>query len=181
MKHLRPSSHREAQLREAGEDDGEKFFSLFATSRDDLLAAVSNWDEAQQEAFMRIQFQAQRDQYRCQYPYAHWDMIIRQNEIIGQILVAPLDDELRLVDVSLLPEFRNRGIGTALLRDLLDKAASENRRVTLHVLQDNPAVRLYERLGFTNTRKQGIYQRMEWAPSCGASTGDNTQFPASVS
>lgn len=167
MKHLRPTSHREAQLREASEDDDEKLFSLFATSREDLLAAISNWDEVQQETFMRLQFQAQRDQYRRQYPHAYWDVIVRQDEIIGQILVAPIDEELLLVDVSLLPAFRNCGIGNALLRDLLDKAVGENKRVTLHVLQNNPAVRLYQRLGFSDAGEQGIYRRMEWVPACG--------------
>ena len=181
MKPIHPSSHREVQLREAGAADGEKLFSLFTASRDDLLAAVSNWDEAQQKTFMRLQFQAQRDQYRCQYPDAHWDVIIRRGEIIGQIIVAPMDDELLLVDVSLLPEFRNRGIGNALLQDLLDKAAGENKRVTLHVLQGNPAVHLYERLGFSHAGEQGIYRRMEWVPASGASSGNKTQLPTPVS
>jgi len=181
MKPLRPSSHREAQLREAGEDDGENLFGLFTASRDDLTAAISNWDAAQQESFMRLQFQAQRDQYRHQYPGAQWDVVIRQDEIIGQILVAAIDDELRLVDVSLLPEFRNRGIGNALLSDLLDKAAGENKRVTLHVLQGNPAVRLYERLGFSHSGEQGIYRRMEWVPVSGVPGGHKEPPVTSVS
>ena len=92
-------------------------------------------------------------------------------EIIGQIQIAVLDDELRLVDLSLLPEYRNRGIGSALLRDLLDEAAGANKRVILHVSQGNPAARLYERHGFSYVGEQGIYWRMEWRPACAASTG----------
>ena len=167
MKHLRPSSHREAQLREAGDDDLEKLFSLFAASREDLLAAISTWDETQQKTFMHLQFEAQRDQYRRQYPDAHWDVIIRQGEIIGQILVARADG-FRLVDLSLLPEFRNLGIGSSLLQGLLDEAEGSGRRVTLHVLQNNPAIHLYQRLGFSDAGEQGIYRRMEWVPTCGA-------------
>jgi ribosomal protein S18 acetylase RimI-like enzyme len=181
MKHLRPTSHREAQLREASEDDDEKLFSLFAASREDLLAAISSWDEAQQETFIRLQFQAQRDQYYREFPDVQRDVIVRQGEIIGQILIAPIDEELRLVDVSLLPAFRNRGIGNALLRDLLDKAAGENKRVTLHLLQGNPAVRLYQRLGFSHVGEQGVYQRMEWVSAAGASTENKAQLPTSVS
>jgi len=181
MKHRHQSPHPQARLREAGEDDGEKLFSLFAACRDDLLAAVSNWDEARQECFMRLQFQTQRDQYRRQYADLHLQVIVRQGEIIGQILVAPIDDELRLVDVSLLPEFRNRGIGKALLQDLLVKAAGENKRVTLHLLQGNPAVRLYRRLGFSHAGEQGIYRRMEWIPASIASTRNKSQLLNSVS
>jgi len=181
MEHLHPSPRSQAQLREASEDDGEKLFRLFAACRDDLLAAVSNWDEAQQEAFMRFQFQTQRNQYRCLYADLHLQVILRQGEIIGQILVATIGDELRLVDVSLLPEFRNRGIGKDLLRDLLDKATGENKRVTLQVLQGNPAIRLYRRLGFSHAGEQGIYRRMEWIPACVASTRNKSQLLNSVS
>jgi ribosomal protein S18 acetylase RimI-like enzyme len=171
MKQLRPSSHHAAQLREAGEDDDEKLFSLFAASRDDLLAAISNLDDAQRETLLRHQFQAQRHQYRYQFPHAQRDLIIVQGEVIGQMLVAPMDGDLHLVDLSLLPEFRNRGIGNALLQDLLARAAGENKRVTLHVLQGNPAVRLYARLGFSRAGEQDIYWRMEWAPASGVATG----------
>ncbi|MDH3389967.1 MAG: GNAT family N-acetyltransferase, partial [Gammaproteobacteria bacterium] len=140
-------------------------FELFAATRNDLIAAIPNLDAAQKENFLRVQFQAQRDQYLAQFTSAQWDLIVSQGRIIGQILVAPIGDEIRLVDVSLLPEFRNRGIGGALLEDLLDRAASENRCVSLHVLPDNPAIHLYRRLGFVHAGVQGVHQRMEWRPA----------------
>ena len=90
-------------------------------------------------------------------------------------------EERGLVDVSLLPEFRNRGIGGALLRDLLERAASEKRRVSLHVLPDNPAIHLYQRLGFTHAGEQGFHQRMEWQPAAGAASSDGAVLRRSVS
>lgn len=162
MTDLRPCSHPEAQLRTAGEDDAEILFELFKASRAELIAAIPNLDAEQKESFLRHQFRAQRDQYLAQFKTAQWDLIVSQGQVVGQVLVAPLGDEIRLVDVSLLPEFRNRGIGGALLRDLLERAAHENRCVSLHVLPDNPAIYLYRRLGFVHAGEQGVHQRMEW-------------------
>lgn len=181
MKDLRPSSHPEVQLRTAEEDDGEILFDLFVASRVDLIAAIPNLNAAQKENFLRLQSQAQRDQYLAQFANAQWDLAVTQGRVAGQILVASIGDELRLVDVSLLPEFRNRGIGGALLRDLLDRAASENRCVSLHVLPDNPAVHLYRRLGFINVGEQGLHQRMEWRPAAGAASLDGAGLQRTVS
>jgi ribosomal protein S18 acetylase RimI-like enzyme len=171
MTPLRPTSHHEVSLRDATKADDEVLFSLFAVSRADLLVAIAGLDDQQRESLMRLQFQAQQAQYRGHYPNARQDLVVMHGDIIGQIQIAVLDDELRLVDLSLLPEYRNRGFGGALLRDLLEEAADANKRVILHVSQGNPAARLYERYGFSHAGDQGIYWRMEWVPSCTASTG----------
>jgi ribosomal protein S18 acetylase RimI-like enzyme len=71
--------------------------------------------------------------------------------------------EIRLVDIALLPEHRGRGIGGALLRGLLDEGAVSGRRVSMHVERSNPALRLYERLGFERVKDDGIYWLMEWS------------------
>ena len=171
MTTLRPTSHREVSLRDATKADDDVLFSLFAVSRADLLLAIAGLDDQQREYLMRLQFQAQQDQYRSLYPNARQDLVVMQGDDIGQIRVAALDDELRLVDLCLLPEYRNHGIGSALLWDLLDEAANANKRVILHVSQGNPAARLYKRHGFSHAGEQGIYWRMEWVPACTASIG----------
>lgn len=181
MKDILSSLHPDVQLCAASEDDGEILFDLFAASRADLIASIPNLDAAQKEKFLRLQFQAQRDQYLTQFSNAQWDLVVIRGRVVGQILVAPIGDELRLVDVSLLPEFRNRGIGGALLRDLLDRAASENRCVSLHVLPSNPAIHLYWRLGFVGVGEQGPYQHMEWRPAAGASSINGAGLRRSVS
>ena len=70
--------------------------------------------------------------------------------------------EIRLVDIALLSQHRNVGIGSALLKDLLSEAQSTGKPVRLHVETSNRAMRLYERLGFTVLEERGIYQFMEW-------------------
>jgi len=83
---------------------------------------------------------------------------------VGRLYVARWQDAIRMVDIALLPPYRNAGIGTAILRDLLAEAAVAHKPVRIHVEQCNPAVRLYERLGFAPIADKGVYLFMEWAP-----------------
>ena len=70
------------------------------------------------------------------------------------------------MDIALLPEYRNKGIGTAILRDLMDKARQEDLPLVLRVEFFNPAIRLYQRFGFVKTREvNSVYQEMVWTPS----------------
>jgi len=172
MNQFHPTSYPGVFRRQFEEHDSEALYQIFVNSRNDLSAAVADWSETQQDAFLRIQFHTQQDQYHKLYPNARFDVIIANDEVIGHRVVAPVDGEIRLVDLSLLPWFRHRGIGLALIRDLLDEAAGLKQCVSLHVLQGNPAIRLYERLGFTETGLQGIYQQMYWHPSSNKTTAE---------
>jgi ribosomal protein S18 acetylase RimI-like enzyme len=62
-----------------------------------------------------------------------------------------------IVDVALLPAHRGRGIGTALLTPILDEAERTGRAVSIHVARENPARRLYDRLGFVQVADQGVH------------------------
>ena len=168
MADLRPTSYRGVMLRAADANDNELLYRVFAASRGDLVAALADLDELQRDVLMRLQFQAQRDQYRSNYPDAHFDVIVVDGEAVGRLYVAPACDEIHLVDVTLLPEHRNRGIGRALLQDVLDEGARLHKRVTLHVEPGNPAARLYERLGFLDAGTEGVHKRMEWLPPSAA-------------
>lgn len=160
----RPTSYRGVGLREPNENDDEFLYRLFAATHAALVAAFSHWDGAQKAAFLRLQYEAQSAQYAANYAQARVDIVVAGRDRIGRFYVAPLDDEMRLVDISLLPEHRNRGIGRALIQDLIDEAARSQQRVTLHVEQTNPARHLYARLGFVSIRDEGPFAQMEWAP-----------------
>jgi len=77
---------------------------------------------------------------------------------------------MRIIDIALLPQFRGAGVGTRLLRDLLEEAAAQGATVALHVECHNPARRLYERLGFelctddADTGADAVYVAMRWSP-----------------
>jgi ribosomal protein S18 acetylase RimI-like enzyme len=119
------------------------------------------WDDAAKEAFLRMQFSAQDSYYREQMPDASYQVVLVDGEPVGRLYVDRREDELRIVDVALLPEHRGRGLGTTLLRELLAEADATGKRVTIHVERFNPALRLYDRLGFVQVMDEGVYLLLE--------------------
>ena len=138
-------------------------YRVYASTREVELAQV-DWSDAQKEAFLQMQFVAQHQYYQEHYNDTSWDVILVDNVPAGRLYVARWARELRIVDITLMPEFRNRGIGTTLLRSLQDEATQTNRPLSIHVEQFNPAQRLYERLGFQCVADKGVYWLMEWTP-----------------
>jgi ribosomal protein S18 acetylase RimI-like enzyme len=136
---------------------------LYATTRD-IEMALTGWDAAQQQAFLHQQFQLQTTHYRNHYGDALFQIILRDKAPIGRIYLHYGPSEIRLMDIALLPEYRRSGIGGSILENLLREAAQLGKSVTLHVERFNPALRLYERLGFHVIEDLGINLYMEWRP-----------------
>jgi ribosomal protein S18 acetylase RimI-like enzyme len=143
-------------LRPVEPGDREFLYRVYASTRTEELAAVP-WDESQKEAFLRAQFDAQDAWWRENYGGASFDVIVVDGEPAGRLYLHRGDTEIRVVDIALLPEHRGRGIGTRLLRDVI----AEGKRVTIHVERMNPALRLYERLGFELAEDKGVYLFLE--------------------
>jgi ribosomal protein S18 acetylase RimI-like enzyme len=160
-------------LTTATADDREFLFEVYAASRDAEMAAVP-WTEDQKRTFLRMQFEAQDHHYRVHYPKAQFQVIHHEGQPIGRLYVHETADEIRVMDIALLPAWRGAGIGSVLLNDILARAAASNRVVTLHVEHNNPARRLYDRLGFRPASDEGVYLRMEWKlkPSPSGSPGN---------
>jgi ribosomal protein S18 acetylase RimI-like enzyme len=135
---------------------------LYASTRWDELAPTS-WSDEEKTVFCRRQFDAQSAHYREHYPEALFQIIERNGESIGRLYVARWEREIRIVDISLLPEFRGAGIGSQLLRELQEEAHSTGKTLTIHVERFNPALRLYERLGFKQVEDKGVYLLMRWS------------------
>ncbi len=150
-------------LRPAQVEDEVFLFELYASTRADEMALV-NWDAAQQDAFLKMQFNAQTQYYRMQFPEAEYQIIMRDGQAIGRLIVDRSEGVLLLMDIALLPESRGMGIGTALIRDLQAQAAEAGKPMRLHVEIFNRALRLYERLGFHPISESGIYYELEWRP-----------------
>jgi len=148
-------------LRAATADDREFLVALYGATRTDL--ARLPLDETQRDALVRMQFHAQDVHYRQTTPDAAFDVIEVDGRPVGRLYVDRRVDDIRIVDVSLLPEHRNAGIGTTLIRALQDEAAATGRGVSLHVAMGNPAAGLYSRLGFQLVADDGIYRRLEWS------------------
>lgn len=158
------TSRGPVHLRPATDDDREFLIGLYGSVRAEELAMVT-WEEGQREAFVRMQFDAQDTEYRRINPNGTFDVIELQGRPVGRLYVDRRPAEIRIVDVSLLPEFRGAGIGGGLLDDLMQEAAASGRRLTIHVEITNRAESLYTRLGFVEAARQGPYRRMEWTAS----------------
>ena len=148
-------------LQPTGDDDEAFLRSLYASTRQDEVAAWG-WPPAQVEAFLQMQFLAQRTGYAAAYPGARHELILEDGHPIGRLYVWRKGDELRLVDISLLPGARGRGIGTALMRRLMAEAAAHGERLCLQVATTNRARQLYLRLGLRRTGGDAVYDEMEW-------------------
>jgi ribosomal protein S18 acetylase RimI-like enzyme len=151
-------------LRPFSPQDGEFLFHLYASTRQHEIAAFG-WPPAQQEAFLRMQFNAQKHWYDMAYSGADHQVIMIDDKPAGRILVFRDKDSTRLVDIALLTEYRNQGIGTQLLLDLINACENERLPLRLQVTRNNPARHLYERLGFVITGEDAMYYEMERKPA----------------
>jgi len=145
--------------------DGDEPFlrSLYASTRADELAQVP-WTDAQKRAFADMQFDAQHHHYREVFPNAEFSIVERDGQPIGRLYVDRRAKEIRIVDIALIPETRNLGIGGRLLGTVLEEGRRTGKPVTIHVEKFNPAARLYERLGFREIEDRGVHRLMEWSP-----------------
>lgn len=139
-------------------------FRLFCTTREDELAL---WDAPAdvKAAFLRMQFDAQRAHYGRHFPTADHDIVTLDGEPAGRILVDRSRDEIRVVDLAILTERRNAGIGSRLMRSLLDESSATGKPVRVHAFKPSRAVDFYERMGFVRTGDEGPYCALEWNPA----------------
>jgi len=151
-----------ASLRPVAPEDDEFLLSVYASTRDEELSQVE-WGEGQREAFLRQQFNSQREQYDGRFPDADYDVILLDGRAVGRLWVGSDDEQTRLLDIALLPEAQNLGIGTALLKHLIEVARASGKKLRHMVFMLNPdAKRFYERLGFVGFEEFGAYLHMEW-------------------
>lgn len=153
-------------LRPITADDADLLCRIYGSTRVEELA-VTDWTDEQKETFLHMQFRAQHAYYQENYADADFSVILRGGEPAGRLYVARWEEEIRIVDIALLPEHRNAGIGARLVGELLDEARAREhgRVVSIHVERQNPALRLYERLGFRQVEDKGVYLLMEWEPA----------------
>ncbi|WP_339617444.1 GNAT family N-acetyltransferase [uncultured Gilvimarinus sp.] len=134
------------------------------------LYASTRWHEValaglateQAEAFLTMQFNAQSQHYRQHYPRAQCDRVVCDGVSVGRLYVDRSADDIRIVDIALLPEHRQRGIGTRLLQPILAEARQVGVSVSLHVDKQNSARQWYRRLGFVTVEDRGVYDFMRY-------------------
>ena len=136
-------------------------YRTFASTRAEEMA-LTGWNAEQQETFLRMQYEAQRRSYLMQLPEAKYWVIRCDGSAVGRLIINGTAGEIHVVDIALLPEFRKRGIGSTLMEAIIRDASQAGKTVRLHVERFNPALRWYERLGFTVVNSGPIYLEMVW-------------------
>ena len=149
-------------LRPITPEDDSFLAGLYASTRAEELS-VTTWSDEEKAVFCRRQFDAQSAHYVENYPGASLQIIERAGEPIGRLYVMRWKREIRIMDIGLLPAHRGTGIGTQLLRELQEEARSAGKTLSIHVERFNPALRLYERLGFKLVEDKGVYLLLQWS------------------
>lgn len=150
-------------LRAETEEDIPFLRRLYISMRWDELAPVE-WSDEQKVDFLEQQFDAQRTHYLRAYGDADFLIVERGGQAVGRLYVFRGRQDIRIVDIGMLPEFRSQGFGTALMQALFAEGTQTGRTVSVHVEVFNPARQLYGRLGFREIGEHGPYRLMEWRP-----------------
>lgn len=140
-------------------DDLGFLHALYVSTRQQELAAL-DWCDHQKAAFLHQQFQAQHQYYAQHYPDALRLLLLQDGQPVGRLYWWCGETTANLIDISLLPAARGRGIGEALMRLLTAQADRAGLTVVLHVEPHNPAHRLYRRHGFETVAQSGVYDKM---------------------
>lgn len=125
---------------------------------------LTNWTEQQKTAFTQMQSVAQLHEYKKKFPGALMQVVIFNKQNAGRFYTWESDAEIRLIDITLLPEYRGKGIGTKLLKDLIKRGKKIQKKISLHVDPATPALHLYLRLGFIHVNNNGRHYYMEKYP-----------------
>jgi GNAT superfamily N-acetyltransferase len=160
---LRAAAGLGVSYRPSAEADLPFLATVYASTRAEEVASTG-WPLEMQQQFLTHQFDAQHRHYQRHYPDAEWLVIERRGEPIGRLYIEEWPSQIRLIDISLLPHGRGEGVGSAILADLMEAAKAAGKALSIHVEQNNPAMRLYLRLGFVQVEEHGIYHLMEWRP-----------------
>ena len=147
----RPPREAEFRLRPARPPDYFFAVTLYLDGAKRHLSKIGRWDRRRLTT-----------RFRRGYKQAQVQVICVEDRRIGWMQVAELVGRLHLHQLHLSADFRRRGIGTQLIKDLLRRADLIGKPVTLEVMHGNPARRLYLRLGFESTGKDPDKEQMIW-------------------
>ena len=156
-------TNRSITLRPVVPEDEPFLAKVYASTREEEVAQL---DDLQKGIFLNMQYKLQKADYERKFPEAKHDIILLDGVPVGRMWVDRTNpEEIRGVDIAILPEYRNSGVGFTLIQELLDEASASNKPFRIHVTNFNRAIRLYERMGFVKTGETPpMHISMEWRP-----------------
>jgi ribosomal protein S18 acetylase RimI-like enzyme len=147
--------------RQIDSSDMDFLYQVYESTRWEELQQAP-WSDEQRREFLMMQFQAQHQHYQQHYAEAEYQIIEIAEQAAGRLYLDHCEDEIRIVDIALLPKYRNTGVGTQILSSILAQAKNREVPVFIHVEKNNPALALYQRLGFVTKEDVGVYWLMSW-------------------
>lgn len=158
------SSGEEITLRPVTEADEEFLVSVYAGTRAAEMAQVP-WSPEQKDAFVRMQYAAQKQHYGAEYPQASHHVICAGGVPVGRVYLSRGEKEFHILDMTILPQHRKRGAGSTLLRRIMDEAARAGKPVSIYIESFNPALELFRHLGFHTASEHGFQLLLRWTPA----------------
>lgn len=155
---------RSITLRPVSPEDGKFLLELYASTRADELA-LTDWDERQRQAFVEMQFAAQQHYYGTKFPEGEHSIIVVNDQPVGRLYVARRPEEIRILDITVAVERRNAGVGSSILKALIEEATERETSVRIYVERFNRSLGLFERLGFSSIESLPSHLLMEWRPA----------------
>ena len=152
---------RVVTFRPAVADDDQFLTAVYGSTRTEELA-LTDWDQTRRDGFVKMQFVAQQSHYREHHPEGEHSVILLDGVAAGRLYVANKQAEVRILDITILPEYRNAGVGTPIVEELMREAASISKPLRIYVESFNPSRRLFERLGFVKAGEIGYSFLLEW-------------------
>lgn len=154
----------EISLRPIKEEDITLLYEIYRSTRIDEIG-IASWEYQEREDFLKMQFNMQHAQYMANYQNAEFHIIMLDNTPIGRLYVDRRKDDIRIIDIALLKEYRDRGIGTILLANLIEESEKKKVSLSIHVEYYNFAKAWYQRYGFTQEDEVGVYVFMRRLPA----------------
>jgi ribosomal protein S18 acetylase RimI-like enzyme len=149
-------------LRPVQESDDEFLLKVYGSTREQELAQVP-WTAEQKQQFVRMQWEAQRNHYAAQHPHASHEIICIEGIAAGRLYLDRSGEKFHILDITILPEHRNRDAGSFLLNQIMAEAKEAGKPVSIYVETFNPSLRLFQRLGFTPIQQEGFHLLLQCA------------------
>lgn len=150
-------------LKRRTENDSEFFMKLFAEIKSSELQ-LNTWPEPIRTQMINMQFNAYESYMNVEFPDNKDYLILYQSAKAGRLQLNTDEMGIRIINISLSPPYRNKGIGAKIINDLTLEANQKNKPIFLDVDKINPALNLYSRLGFKIVLENEIKFTMAYTP-----------------
>lgn len=160
-KEIKLDGSRVVSFRPVMKEDEAFLLGVYGSTRAEEIA-LTNWDSQQRDTFVRMQFIAQQLHYSQQYPGGEYLIILLDVTEIGRLYIANIGTEIRIIDITILPDYRSAGLGTQILKELMYEAKSMGLPLCIYVESFNRSHGLFERLGFVKTGESGYSDLLAW-------------------